>query len=173
MFNGIGKTSQDGGEGDDTARKLTDIVIRELADKKVKEKRNAVDDLNRTLNEKAAQQPEPTTTAEEGKGEGQEGAKAEPAKPKVSWLERIRKEKLDREERDQKEKEVRENRLKLLLDSDSEDDEKDFDYKGLVGDNLKDFLERIENHVMAENKILNAWNDKDVDPAGYKAKTNK
>ena len=36
-----------------------------------------------------------------------------------------------------------------------------------MGDNLKDFLVRIENHVMAENKILNAWNDKDVDPEQY------
>ena len=58
----------------------------------------------------------------------------------------------------------------MLLDSDSEDDENTFDAKGVIaGDNLQDFLSRIENHVMAENKILNAWNDKDVDPAGYKA----
>jgi len=30
-----------------------------------------------------------------------------------------------------------------------------------VGDNLTDFLSKIENHVKAEQKILDAWNDKD------------
>ena len=52
-------------------------------------------------------------------------------------------------------------RLKLLLDSDSEDDEDKFNAKALVGENLIDFLSRIENHVKAEQKILDAWNDKD------------
>ena len=48
-----------------------------------------------------------------------------------------------------------------MLDSDSEEDEANFDYKAIVGDNLKDFLGKIENHVSAEQKILDAWNEKD------------
>ena len=49
----------------------------------------------------------------------------------------------------------------MLLDSDSEDDEENFNAKALVGDNLTDFLSRIENHVKAEQKIIDEWNDKD------------
>ena len=64
-----------------------------------------------------------------------------------NWLARIRQEKLDREERAAKERAERQRRLKMLLDSDSEDDEKAFDYRGTTGDNLKDFLTKIENHV--------------------------
>ena len=54
----------------------------------------------------------------------------------------------------------------MLLDSDSEDNEETFDYKAAVDGNLKNFLERIENHVMAEQKILDAWNDKDESAHG-------
>jgi len=50
----------------------------------------------------------------------------------------------------QEEKEVRENRLKAILDSDSEDNEVEFNYKEMVGDKLTDFLSKIENHVKAE-----------------------
>ena len=31
----------------------------------------------------------------------------------------------------------------------------------MVGDNLTDFLSKIENHVKAEQRILDAWVDKD------------
>ena len=59
------------------------------------------------------------------------------------------------------EKEIRVQRIKQLLDSDSEEDEKNFDYKAMHGGKLKDFLGKIENHVSAEQKILDAWNEKD------------
>ena len=36
------------------------------------------------------------------------------------------------------------------MDSDSDEDEDKFDYKAMVGDNLTDFLSKIENHVQAE-----------------------
>lgn len=93
----------------------------------------------------------------------------------MSWLERIRKEQVERQAREQAERDERARRLKRLLDSDSEDNEEEkIDYKGLVGDNLKSFLERIESHVMAENKILSAWNDKDggAEAAGKDGKKN-
>ena len=85
----------------------------------------------------------------------------EATKPASNWLVKIRHEQLERERRQNKEREERARRLKLLLDSDSEDDEENFNAKALVGDNLTDFLSRIENHVKAEQKILDAWNDKD------------
>ena len=31
----------------------------------------------------------------------------------------------------------------------------------MVGDNLANFLKKIENHVRAEEVILDAWNEKD------------
>ena len=31
----------------------------------------------------------------------------------------------------------------------------------MVGDNLANFLKKIENHVKAEEIILDAWNEKD------------
>ena len=55
-----------------------------------------------------------------------------------------------REAREQEEKDARERRLKALLDSDSEDNEENFNYKEMVGDKLTDFLSKIENHVKAE-----------------------
>ena len=77
-------------------------------------------------------------------------ATQKPAK-KSNWLERIRKEQLDREARQAVEKEQRAKKLKAILDSDSEDnDEKNFDYKNMAGDKLTDFLHKIENHVNAE-----------------------
>ena len=85
----------------------------------------------------------------------------EAPKPATNWLAKIRQEQLERETRQNREREDRARRLKLLLDSDSEDDEDKFNAKALVGDNLIDFLSRIENHVKAEQKILDAWNDKD------------
>ena len=67
------------------------------------------------------------------------------------WLAKIRQEQLAREERTKKEKDERNRRLKAILDSDSDDNqEEEFDYKGLVGDNLTNFLSRIELHVQAE-----------------------
>ena len=87
-----------------------------------------------------------------------------------NWLARIRQEKIDREERVANERNERQKRLQKLLDSDSEDDEKAFDYKGTVGDNLKDFLTKIENHVHAEQKILDAWHEQDVDITPQKKK---
>ena len=66
-----------------------------------------------------------------------------------------------REARAKKEAEERDKRIKALLDSDSEDDEKNFNYKEMVGDKLTDFLSKIENHVKAEQLILDAWNVKD------------
>ena len=69
---------------------------------------------------------------------------------------------MDRDSRMNAEKEERARRLKALLDSDDEDnDEQNFNYKEMVGDNLTDFLSKIENHVKAEQKILDAWVDKD------------
>ena len=44
-----------------------------------------------------------------------------------------------------------------MLDSDDEEKEENIDYKAMVGDDLKDFLSKIENHVKAEQKILDAW----------------
>ena len=50
-----------------------------------------------------------------------------------------------------------------MLDSESEDEGDDhvYDYKNALGNNLQDFLSKIELHVKAEQKILDAWNEKD------------
>ena len=77
-------------------------------------------------------------------GEGEDAPK------KSNWLQKIRDEQLAREARAQKEKEERDKRLKALLDSDSEENEENFNYKEMVGDKLTDFLSKIENHVKAE-----------------------
>ena len=82
----------------------------------------------------------------------------QPKKP--NWLAKIRQEQMERESRAAKEKEDRAARLKQILDSESEDEQK-FDYKNMVGDNLTDFLSKIESHVKAEQVILDAWVDKD------------
>lgn len=101
--------------------------------------------------------PDERVKEEEKKEEG-----AEEKKPKSNWLSKIRNEQLNRESRLAAEKEERAKRLKALLDSDDEDNnEQNFNYKEMVGDNLTDFLSKIENHVRAEQKILDAWVDKD------------
>eukprot|EP00353_Schmidingerella_taraikaensis_P000434 CAMPEP_0185597086 /NCGR_PEP_ID=MMETSP0434-20130131/81145_1 /TAXON_ID=626734 ORGANISM="Favella taraikaensis, Strain Fe Narragansett Bay" /NCGR_SAMPLE_ID=MMETSP0434 /ASSEMBLY_ACC=CAM_ASM_000379 /LENGTH=68 /DNA_ID=CAMNT_0028225715 /DNA_START=1547 /DNA_END=1750 /DNA_ORIENTATION=- len=67
-------------------------------------------------------------------------------------------EQLEREKREWEAKEERARKLRAILDSDSEDnDEQTFDYKNMAGDKLRDFLSKIENHVSAEQKILDAW----------------
>lgn len=40
--------------------------------------------------------------------------------------------------------------MNALLDSDSEDNEDEFDYKNMIGDKLTDFLHKIDDHVQAE-----------------------
>ena len=67
---------------------------------------------------------------------------------------------MDKKKRQAEEKKRRAERLKALLDSDSEDEDK-IDFKGLVGGNLNDFLAKIENHVNAEQNLLNAWREQD------------
>lgn len=85
-----------------------------------------------------------------------------PVAKKSNWLERIRSEQLDREKRTWEEKEDRARKLKEILDSDSEEnDEKNFDYNKMEGDKLQHFLSKIENHVRSEQKILDAWVEKD------------
>ena len=98
--------------------------------------------------EEPAKKAEEEPAKEEEKKDTEEAASA----PKQSnWLSKIRKEQLDRDSRMQAEKEERAKRLKALLDSDDEDnDEEKFNYKEMVGDNLTDFLSKIENHVKAE-----------------------
>ena len=38
------------------------------------------------------------------------------------------------------------------------------------GDNLTDFLSKIENHVLAEQRILDAWENKDENEIKSKSK---
>ena len=40
----------------------------------------------------------------------------------------------------------------------------------MVGDNLTDFLSKIENHVLAEQRILDAWENKDENEIKSKSK---
>ena len=57
--------------------------------------------------------------------------------------------------------------MQAILDSESEDNVDDgINYKNIVNDDLKDFLSKIENHVQAEQKILDAWIDKDEKHGG-------
>ena len=77
--------------------------------------------------------------------------KVEEKPKKTSWLEKIRREQLDRDKKVDDIKDKRAQRLKAIMDSDSEDnDENKFDYYGLAGNKLKDFLSKIEEHVHAE-----------------------
>jgi len=96
------------------------------------------------------------TEGENAKDDDQQAGTEENKPPssvgkKSNWLSKIRKEQLGRESRMAAEKEERARRLKALLDSDDEDNnERSFNYKEMVGDNLTDFLSKIENHVRAE-----------------------
>ena len=69
------------------------------------------------------------------------------------------------------EKEERKRRLARILDSESEDEGgngDDIDYKGLIGEDLTGFLQKIDLHVKAEQKILDAWQEKDEKTKGSK-----
>ena len=94
-----------------------------------------------------------------------EGALKPPTdtKPKAGgWLARIRAEQLEREEKAAKAKLERAQKLKAILDSEDEDGEDGDDIKKLAkGGDIRDFLSKIESHVQAEQKILDAWNEKD------------
>ena len=68
----------------------------------------------------------------------------------------IRKEQLEKQKKAEEEKKRRAARLKALLDSDSED-ENAIDFKDLAKGNLDDFLKKINNHVQAEQNLLDAW----------------
>ena len=108
---------------------------------------------------------------EKGEAEEQKRIEEEKAKApkKTNWLERIRKEQLERAQREAKEKEERAKRIQKILDSDSDDGEDPFDYNLLkVDNNLNDFLEKINDTVNAESKILDAWTEKDVNQAATK-----
>ena len=67
----------------------------------------------------------------------------------MNWLAMIRKEQIDKQKRQAEEKKKRAERLKALLDTDSEDEET-IDYKAIAGDNLNDFLSKVQRHVDAE-----------------------
>ena len=126
-------------------RDLTQIVIEDQKRQKMDEIQSAVIDLAQIKVQ----------------------AKADDAidlKPKkTSWLEKIRREQLDRDKKVDDIKEKRAQRLKAIMDSDSEEnDENKFDYQGLAGNKLKDFLSKIEEHVHAEQMILDAWAEKDL-----------
>ena len=60
--------------------------------------------------------------------------------------------------------------MNALLDSDSEDNEDEFDYKNMIGDKLTDFLHKIDDHVQAEQRILDAWNYNDEDEESRRQK---
>ena len=63
--------------------------------------------------------------------------------------------------------------MKALLESDESQDEDKIDYKGMVGNNLNDFLSKIESHVQAEEKLLDAWKEQDAEYAAQQEKKQK
>ena len=102
--------------------------------------------------------------AEEAKRLEEQAEEAKKNEAPVNWLAQIRAEQLAKKKREAEEKQRRAERLKALLDSDSEDEDK-IDYKGLVGNKLTDFMQKIENHVQAEQNLLDAWKKQDQEEA--------
>ena len=67
--------------------------------------------------------------------------------------------KLQRElhEKEEELKRDREARWKLLLNSDSEGEQKNVDYKDMRGPDMANFLDQIDAHLKAEQAVLDAW----------------
>ena len=152
-------------EGADLGHLMTKVK-EENEEKKEKERQQEEIEMNEAIMAATAKDQAANATAkkspEGGDNDQAEGDGDQPKAVGGGWLAKIRQEQLAREERASKEKEERTRRLKAILDSDSDaEDEENFDYKALVGDNLAGFLSKIESHVQAEQKILDAWTEKD------------
>ena len=77
------------------------------------------------------------------------------------WIEKIRRDQLEKKAKEEELKKDREARWKLLLDSDSEGEQKNIDYKDMRGPDMANFLEQIDAHLKAEQAVLDAWQYKD------------
>ena len=100
-------------------------VRDEEKDKLEKEKRIALSDLrehNKPLVTDAGGDQK-TDDGEENKGANDDGSQEAKPKKQSNWLQKIRKEQLNRDQRQAAEKEERARRLKALLDSDDEDND--------------------------------------------------
>ena len=116
-------------------RKMTEKVNAEKAAKEARDRKKMEDDLakaKKAAEEEAARKAAADAAAADEE-EKKRRAEEETKKPKANWLERIRKEQLDKNARAEREKQERAERLKKILDSDSEDDENTFDYAGTTG----------------------------------------
>ena len=71
------------------------------------------------------------------------------------WINLMNQEKLEQHEKDEKEKEDRRRRLRVLIEDDSDDDK--VDHSKLAGKNLEDYLNKVTNHLNAEQKLLDVW----------------
>ena len=116
-------------------RKMTEKVKAEQEAKAARDRKKMEDDLAKAKREaeEEARRKAAADAAAADEEERKRKAEEESKKPKANWLERIRKEQLDKNTRAEREKQERAERLKKILDSDSEDDENNFDYAGTTG----------------------------------------
>jgi len=137
---GSGDDSGDG-EGKGISPQKTQKIIddREAAKAKAKEER----------------EKELATATSGAELKKSDGGEVEPPR-KSKWLESIRKGQAEKEDKAAKEKAERAARYRQFLDSSSDEDEK-IDYSNMVGDNLRDYLSKVKNHLQAETNIIDAW----------------
>ena len=111
-------------------RKMTEKVKAEQEAKAARDRKKMEDDLARAkrLAEEEAARKAAADAAAKDEEDKKRREDEETKKPKANWLERIRKEQLDKNSRAEREKQERAEKLKKLLDSDSEDNEDTFDY---------------------------------------------
>ena len=72
-------------------------------------------------------------------------------------MEKIRRDQLEKRAKEEQAKREREARWKLLLDSDSEGEQKTLNYKDIRGPDMVNFLDQIDAHLKAEQAVLDAW----------------
>ena len=74
------------------------------------------------------------------------------------WLGVLRREAKIRRDKEEADRKAKEARNKAFLESDSDDE---LDYKKLEGPDLHGYLNKIQTHLLAEEKIIKSWQQKD------------
>lgn len=89
---------------------------------------------------------------------------------KSSWLQVLEKERAAKAEREANERKQRAARLAILFEEEdvlSQDDEDLLD-AGAAGQDVQDYIEKIDTHLQVEKKLLEAWHDNDEIEGGPK-----
>jgi len=76
------------------------------------------------------------------------------------WLGVLRSEAKLRKEREASEKEIKDAKRKAFLESDSDIEEEDL--ANIAGGDMFAYLDKVNLHLAAEERVINAWNKQDA-----------